>query len=317
MLIKRGSKQFLLPENRYYLPDEKHDEVLWIARISFLEAIQKHAPQVLLGLRDMVLSEFERNPRVPDCLVSGISAGEYLGLLKDRGLEDEIIYPWLTPRGPTVMGSAVSAWPTVQAVAEDLLPELMPTVNKMKEWAEKFCLTCVEKSSELRAPPEWVLNAAWGTILAWSRFPALRDQMSWHPPSLVSPPLAAAHGRWKFTLHFASYNPLVQSWKEYKRNFRSYVSSESRAFLERHKQKIEDEFRNWRRMPNQWQKQHCEWLVLFQINGCSPGQIAKNNNIPITEIAVLKAIHHAGGTIGLTPRPGRRGKGARRNMNPQ
>jgi hypothetical protein len=316
MRVTRGSQQFVLKEDRYHLADGKHDSFLWGSRIKFLTAIQRLAPEVLVALRDVVLSEFQRNPQVRDCLITGISPEEYLRFLRDRGLEDEIIHPRLTPQGLLAgLGASVVAWPTVQAAAEDLCPELMPTVKKLMGWAQHFCLTHVEKSSGLRVPPEWVLNAAWGTITAWDRFADLKAAMSWHPPSLILPPLETSSGRWKLTLHFASYDPLVQTWEEYERSFRSYVSSETRSFLERHKSKIDDEFRDWKRRPNKWREEHFEWLVLFQIKGRSPGQIADGSTPPVTEIAVLKGVHRAASIIGLSTRPGKRGRGAIGNMN--
>jgi len=60
MRVIRGSKQFLVGDSRYHLPDGKHDEFVWASRILFLEAIQKLVPHVLVDLRDTVLYAFQR-----------------------------------------------------------------------------------------------------------------------------------------------------------------------------------------------------------------------------------------------------------------
>lgn len=239
-----------------------------------------------------------------------IPGAKYMELLGDLALGDELIHPWLVPQGITAGApSGVVAWPIFQAAAQTLCTELKPTVEKMMFWARRFCLTHVETPSGLRVPPEWILNAAWCTLTAWDRFPFLKDAMSWHPPCLFLPTtITGTLSRRNFTFFFDEWDPRAESWEEFERSFRSTLAKSVRSVLRKYK----EEFRTvpWKRMPNKWQKQHFEWLVLFQINGHSPGQIAGGNKSPITETAVLKGVHRAARIIDLTPRPGRRGRGA-------
>ncbi|MGO9011856.1 MAG: hypothetical protein ACLQPN_17290 [Bryobacteraceae bacterium] len=309
MRIKRGSKQIQYDESRYHFPDGKHDEFVWVSRVEFLEAIQRLAPQVLVALRDNVLSELQNLDQLARGLLD-IPGAKYMELLGDMALGDELIHPWLAPQGILAGApSGVPGWPVFQAAAQTLRTELMPTVEKLMSWARHFFLTRVETQSGLRVPPEWVLNAAWGTLTAWDRFPALKDAMSWHPPSLFLPARIVGVGlRRHFKFFFDEYDPRSENWEEFERRFRSSLSKSVRSFLQKYKG--ESGAVPWKRMPNKWQKQHFEWLVLFQINGHSPGQIADGNKSPITEIAVLKGVHNAARIIDLTPRPGRRGKGA-------
>jgi hypothetical protein len=280
--------------------------------VEFLEAIHRLAPEVLLDLRSSVLPEFQTIYRFP---LIDLTASDYVAFLRDRGLEDEFIYPWLVPQSfvlpPGSIGSArmIEAWPTIQAAAEGPCPYLMPTVEKLVSWAERSFLTRVEVPSGLRSAPEWVLNAGWGTIVAWHAHPNLRDAMDWHPPSLILPPIPALElERVRFSFRYERYNPLNQIWKDFERNFRSDLSTAVNSFLKKYKRAVEKDFVNWKRTPNKWQKQHFDWFVLYQIKGYSPGQIAVENKSPITEIAVLKAVHRVAGLLGLTPRTGKRGR---------
>jgi hypothetical protein len=311
MRVTTGSKQVQFDESRYHFPDGKHDEFVWVSRVEFLEAIRKLAPQVLVALRDNVLSELQSLDPMARYLLD-IPGAEYKELLGDLPLGDEIVYPWLVPQGITAGApSGVVGWPIFQAAAQTLRTGLMPTVEKVMNWARRFFLTHVETPSRLRVPPEWVLNAAWCTLTAWDRFPALKDAMSWHPPGLFLPTrIVGTLSRRNFTFFFDEYDPRVERWEEFERRFRATLSKSVRSVLQQYK----EEFAAvpWKRMPNKWQKQHFEWLVLFQINGHSPGQIADGNRSPITDIAVLKGVHRAASIIDLTPRPGRRGKVAKR-----
>jgi hypothetical protein len=122
------------------------------------------------------------------------------------------------------------------------------------------------------------------------------------------------------TLSFtdSGWNPHLESWKE----FEDCLSKAFERSVQKYRSDVEHFLlkAKWKPTADIRQRDHFDWLALYQVRGYSPSRIADEliqKHINKTENTVLKAVTKTAGLIGLTLRPNQKGKGTKFRLVPK
>jgi hypothetical protein len=175
--------------------------------------------------------------------------------------------------------------------------EIAAFKRRLEAWVCRFSLS-----------DQWLLEVALMTLERWKNASAELAALNWAGLPFRPPPLPP-EGR-EFDFHDDGWHLEDESSSE----FASRVMAAFKQQLVTYKDAIRESMRELGLSlpPEIRQPEHYDWLVLYQVRGLSPAQIAdlmSTDKKTLTDSTVFKAVSKTAELVGLRLRPPKKGKG--------
>ena len=258
-----------------------------LGRSAFLRAVQKHAPEVLTGLRK-VLPIFST---IPQSVFEQTSRGP--AFVRPANQVDWLLFG-AEPEPDFVMLPDLLYWRNIAFLAstDSRVSQLR---NALTEWANKVHLT-----------DDWLLDRALQTLYHWREHPADVSNFWEGLPSAQKFILSERERRFEY--EHEGWGLEFEPWEEFVKRLHADLQDALVKYQDRTQRLALD--RGWSvQRKGRYRDEHFQWLVLFHVKEQSPSAIAGHSRIE--ESTVMKAVARLTRAIGLTPRNSRKGKGER------
>jgi len=272
-----------MPESAHLKPAwEKTDH----ARHLFKEALRTRTPKVLISLHDDVLPAYKA--LTPSIAKRSYASRKLRRLAECTGPEIDPAFAY------EEAGDLPLGWVAVKR-GGSRTKETKRLKTSLEDWASRFNLSA-----------DWILDSAVQSLFAWNRSGADRNDLHWEHV-----PLLRVHLNPR-PLEFGDPGWLVdeETWPQ----FNARVMQEFRTMLSAYRANTiaHAQENGWTPPPLLREKQHFEWLALFQVRNKSPKDIAREfvltkRKAANIENTVLAAVRHKASLIGLALRSGKSG----------
>jgi hypothetical protein len=249
-------------------------------RYVFKEALRRTTPEVLDSLHQEVLPIYKAI--TPEVVKQRLSSRK-LRPLGESGFD-------IDPAFEEEAGDFLLTWYEVQSDTSGT-KQIVQLNEGLQRWSQQFNLDA-----------EWILDAAVQTLFTWSRHSPDQSALKWGRV----PGLDMRFEQREFNFSDAGWNGEEETWKD----FEDRVTRRFKKQLQEYRVDITNLAVNqgWTERHDFKEKQHFDWLALYQVRQTSPKEITKHFSLvrrkPFNiENTVFKAVGRKAKLIGLTLRP--------------